>query len=499
MTPEIKIGPPGTGKTTRLLELVDATLAAGTDPRRVGFVTFTRRGAREAIERACRKFGKTESDFPYFKTLHSICFRALGLSNTDVLERVKLVEFGDWIGVRVTGMVSMDEGSTFGNEAGDRILFMENLSRIRRVSLRAQYEENSDGLDWREVQRVAAGLAEFKRARGLLDYTDMLAQFVAGDVAPSLDDLLVDEGQDLSPLQWDVVDRMARDVKRFYVAGDDDQGIYRWAGAAVDGFVSMPGRVEVLGQSWRVPILAQRVASEVIGRVRSRRPKKWAARPEQGTVTRASRLDDLDLSGEVLILARNNFVIKTRVEPLLRSDGAIYEYRGHASVRPAVLEGIVAWEALRRGERVTAAAAARAYEQMSSGKGVRRGFKTLGAFKPDEEVGMADLRERGGLLVDDIWHRVMDRLPSDEKNYMLRALRKGEKLRSRPRVRLSTIHGSKGGEADHVVVLTDMASRTFREALQNPDDERRVWYVAVTRTRDRLSIVAPSTGKHFDL
>lgn len=499
MTPEIKIGPPGTGKTTRLLEIVDGRLAAGADPRRIGFVTFTRRGAREAIERACRKFGKQETDFPFFRTLHSICFRALGLSNSDVLERTRLVEFGDWIGVRVTGMISMDEGSTFGNELGDRILFMENLARIRRVTLRQQYELNHDEIEWREVERVAAGLAEFKKARGLLDYTDMLQHFAAGDYAPPLDDLLVDEGQDLSPLQWDVVAALAAGVSGYTVAGDDDQGIYRWAGAAVDHFVDMPGSVEVLGQSWRVPILAQRVAADVIRRVRNRRPKLWAARPEKGAVQRPARLDDVDLSGEVLILARNNFVIKNRVEPLLRSDGIVYEYRGGTSVRPAVLEGIVAWEALRKGESVPAAQALRAYEQMSSGKGVRRGFKTLPSFKPDDMVSMSDLRERGGLLVDDIWHRAMDRLPPDELSYMLRALRKGEKLRSRPRVRVSTIHGSKGGEADHVVVLTDMASRTFREAQENPEDEARVWYVAVTRTRQRLSIVAPATSRHFDL
>ena len=68
-----------------------------------------------------------------------------------------------------------------------------------------------------------------------------------------------------------------------------------------------------------------------------------------------------------------------------------------------------------------------------------------------------------------------------------------------PRIRLSTIHGSKGGEADEVVLLTDMATRTHREALLDPDSESRVWYVAATRARQTLTVVRPSTEKHFTL
>lgn len=68
-----------------------------------------------------------------------------------------------------------------------------------------------------------------------------------------------------------------------------------------------------------------------------------------------------------------------------------------------------------------------------------------------------------------------------------------------PRIRLSTIHGSKGGEADEVVLLTDMAPRTHREALERPDDEARVWYVAATRARQTLTAVPPRTERHFTL
>jgi superfamily I DNA/RNA helicase len=80
-------------------------------------------------------------------------------------------------------------------------------------------------------------------------------------------------------------------------------------------------------------------------------------------------------------------------------------------------------------------------------------------------------------------------------SYMLAARRRGEKLRATPRVRLSTIHSAKGAEADHVVLMTEMARRTHKEMENNPDDERRVWYVGVTRAREKLTIVNSQTSQ----
>ena len=73
--------------------------------------------------------------------------------------------------------------------------------------------------------------------------------------------------------------------------------------------------------------------------------------------------------------------------------------------------------------------------------------------------------------------------------YIVRMRQNGEMLSKRPRVRLSTIHAAKGGEADHVVLLREMARRTYREMDANPDAERRVWYVAATRARSKLTLV----------
>ena len=50
-------GPPGTGKTTTLLNMVDDALESGIHPHRIAFLAFTRKAANEAKERAATRFG----------------------------------------------------------------------------------------------------------------------------------------------------------------------------------------------------------------------------------------------------------------------------------------------------------------------------------------------------------------------------------------------------------------------------------------------------------
>lgn len=493
-TPEIVLGPPGTGKTTTLLGVVEKELAAGTPPDKIAFVSFTRKAADEAIARACERFGKTREEFQHFRTLHSLCFRQLGLRSADVLEGPRMQAFARWVGVRITGRFSED-GTFSGFDAGDRMLFMENLARIRGVPLRELYDDDSDGLPWAVVDRFSRALAEFKQREQLMDYTDMLSEFRGSGIDLRLQVVVVDETQDLSWLQWQVVYLLARGARRLVVAGDDDQAIYRWAGADVDHLIGLQGEARVLGQSWRVPPAPQKLAATVIERVRSRRPKEWAPRQgEEGVVDRVRQISDLEPGGEdVLVLARNAYVLSEQVEPILRREGVVWERRGHVSIKEGVLRAVETWERLRKGESVPVADARVAYEYMSAGAGVRRGYKRLEQFPEDCDVNIRELVERGGLTTDKIWHEALDRLPADEMSYILAARRRGEKLRARPRVRLSTIHAAKGGEADHVILLTEMARRTYREMERKPDDEARVWYVAITRARRRLTLVSSTT------
>jgi superfamily I DNA/RNA helicase len=63
-----------------------------------------------------------------------------------------------------------------------------------------------------------------------------------------------------------------------------------------------------------------------------------------------------------------------------------------------------------------------------------------------------------------------------------------------PSIRLSTIHASKGHEADRVILLTDMTQRVAETADKHPEDEIRVFYVGMTRAKNILDIVEGHNG-----
>ena len=94
------------------------------------------------------------------------------------------------------------------------------------------------------------------------------------------------------------------------------------------------------------------------------------------------------------------------------------------------------------------------------------------------------------------WNIALDRIPESMQRYINAAMRRSSFNKSK-NIKLSTIHASKGGEADNVMVLKDLPRKADLSLAQKRDDERRVFYVATTRAKKSLHIIESQSNREF--
>ena len=499
-------GPPGTGKTTTLLNMVDKALESGTPPDRIAFLAFTRKAANEAKERAAARFNlDPKKDLVFFRTLHSLALTMSDIRPEQVMQEENYRELSRAIGVELGAQknTSIDDDVPSMVASSDPILGLINLSRLCKSDLREEYNKSNIDEEWNTVFHVSKCLKEYKESMGLYDFTDMLEQFATNGntFCPEFDLCFLDEAQDLSPLQWDIAHLLDTKSKRMYCAGDDDQAIYRWAGADVDHFINLPGGSEILSQSYRIPSRVHDVAENVVRRIARRFPKQYKPRSEPGNVTRISTINSLDMAqGDWLILSQAGYQL-TPVAHDLKSSGYLFNYRGNRSISEKVSEAVNGWEQVRNGKEVTGKVARIIYSYMSVGERLTRGFKKLPGIEDNDILTFDNLKDQGLLANKNmIWSQAMNKLPDTDRAYVTALLRRGEKFNGVPRITASTIHGSKGGEADNVVLFTDLSPAADTQFQRHPDDTHRIFYVAVTRAKQNLYIVdAEDVSRSYDL
>lgn len=476
-------GPPGTGKTSRLLKIVEDAMANGVRPERIAYMAFTKKAADEAIERAKERFGFSDDRMPWFRTLHSMAFRDLSVRRDDIMQDDHYKELGNALGFQFT---SVDDDNLFipvGTALGDKAARIEALHRLRGVSLEQQwYDSNLRDVGWHAVEQWSAGLARFKSARGLLDYTDLLEQY---STPIDVDIFIIDEAQDLSPLQWQVVKCAATTSKSIYLAGDDDQCIYGWAGADVGRFLRIRGTTEVLPVSFRLPRSVYRLAHSISEGIHERQPKDWSSRSEEGSLTSVMYESNLDLSrGEWMLLSRNHRFL-SRFEEICQSQGYPYIKEGRHSTDNTTTKAILAWEHWRKGKPLPP----------KEVKHLSHVIPELEGWRPREDTLLRDApvdQKRKKLN----WMDALSIEPR-RREYIRACLANREPLFGKPRITISTIHRAKGGEADHVALMLDVSAQPWYQL--NTDEEQRVLYVGLTRARKSLTLIQPKTNMHYRL
>ena len=504
MDRNIIFGPPGTGKTTHLLRIVEKELRENNvAPHRIAYLAFTNQAADEALSRAISQLNYNIKDFSNFRTLHSLAYRELHLKEDNIMsdEDYKRVSNKTQIKLSNPNNNIKKYGAGFPDD-----IFMQVIdgAKIRGLTSEAYFNDpnvgNIEG-GLRKLKYIDKSLYDYKIERNKYDMTDMIVDFNKKhyDLMPDFDVVIVDEAQDLSWLQWKMVERVVTKAKRVYIAGDDDQAIYRWAGARPEFLMNMDGTRTILNKSYRLAESIHAKANKLIKRVRDRVDKEWTARDEKGQVNihPVEQLQKMK-QGEWLILARDGYRLD-KLEEELKIYGYFYERGDKTSINKRVHEAILAWEDVRRGKELDIKRVKSFYNYIKTGTGVDKKFKGMKNVDKDKMFTFDMLKESYGLKLgkDLPWFKALENIESTKKTYVRMCLRRKENIRRAPRIKLSTIHGSKGGEADNVMLLTDLTRKADASYWSQRDEERRVFYVGMTRARNTLNIVRSQTDREF--
>ncbi|MFB6251671.1 MAG: UvrD-helicase domain-containing protein [Halobellus sp.] len=389
-----------------------------------------------------------------------------------------------------------------------------------------------------DVPAVIRAWRSYKGEHGLVGFADMLERVEQRSLVPHVDYLVIDEFQDITTLQYGVYEEWKPHMKRVLIAGDDDQVVYAWQGADPNLLLDAQRDEDVvLPNSYRLPSRVLNVVNQEIRHIDKRQEKDLRPRKEGGTVEGIDSPSMLDLARNVrytieqgdddetiMVLFRARYQLFQFVDeflPLGMPFSALTDQRMWTDRLTQYVRGI---EALDSEEPLDGLQARRLADMLQDS-----------AFGTNDRDGLFDriddLKEAAG--VDDLTEMTVDpdvitefapfapdansagdmlrKVTSFQRN-SVEAYFDGEYQGMDPnRVRIGTIHSAKGREADHVFVATDLTEKVVEQMAASVEDgevdgveeftsstdpvpiltdnERRVFYVGMSRARERLVLL----------
>jgi len=445
----IIFGPPGTGKTTYLLKVLSEEIKHYS-LNEIAYVSFTKEGSEQGKRRAIKDLNVIETDIPYFRTLHSIAFRELKMTRSQVIEKHDYKIFSEKMGMQFTGYYTEDF-----RHNDDRYLFFNILYRNNPRTANSYLYD----LDMNKLKFVSFNYKKFKEHYNILDFTDMIELFNKNNKALPVKVAIIDEAQDLTSLQWKMILIAFKNCDKLYVAGDDDQAIYEWSGADIKYFLNLKGNITILKKSYRLPENILNYSKNITKMILKRVDKDYHGTKEFGEVIEISNINELkiDIKETWMFLSRNRYFLK-EIEDFIRKQGLIYKFKNNLSISLSKISAINFFEEIRKRKVITHA----------------------------EEVKLfSNLKKNYNLLLP--WYNNFN---WEEKELIYYRDIIGKKTDIKKcNITINTIHSVKGAEADNIVLLLDITYQVNINLMQNPDSEHRVFYVGCTRAKKKLYIV----------
>ncbi|MFO7738358.1 MAG: ATP-dependent helicase [Desulfatiglandaceae bacterium] len=251
--PVLVIAGAGSGKTRTLVYRVARLVETGVSPESILLLTFTRKAAKEMLERAAG-LSDERCRFVSGGTFHSLAHRVLrshadllGYATTfTILDRSDMEEV-----IRsLVPELGLPKGTPRFPKRGTLASILSKAANLQQPVDRLMMEEYGQFLEFLpQITKLGVRYAAYKKTHQMMDYDDLILCLrnllvENDDVRRNLNQqyhfVMVDEYQDTNAIQADIVKGLAYDHRNIMVVGDDSQAIYSFRGANYRNMFDFP-------------------------------------------------------------------------------------------------------------------------------------------------------------------------------------------------------------------------------------------------------------------
>ncbi|MBQ9897242.1 MAG: ATP-dependent helicase [Synergistaceae bacterium] len=264
--PVLIIAGPGTGKTYTLVQRILYLIQErGVKPENILISTFTDKAARELVTRISNelltKGLMLNLNDMYVGTFHSICLRIIKehLEYTSLGKNYRMLDpfdqsyivFQNFYKFKELGGFEFLFGNLSNWEASGLICKYVNTLAEELIEPEALIADEDFLIS--SLGRVFKFYKDLMRENSLLDFSSMLTeaynllknnQDVLKELQAKITHIMIDEYQDTNTVQEQLVMLLAGKKQNICVVGDDDQGLYRFRGAAIRNILQFPSNFE---------------------------------------------------------------------------------------------------------------------------------------------------------------------------------------------------------------------------------------------------------------
>lgn len=230
----------GTGKTRTIIARAAHLIENGVDPRRILLLTFTRRAAKEMIDRLFTLIGQKAAIMQAGTFHHYALYTMRRMPGYFGIEGATIIDRDDQI--QLVKLIRADykqKGIDFPKASELVSLISYARNTLQPIEDYLYRHTHYDGDIREKIGYISKQFDQRKQENNYLDYDDILFRFAQkihedSEIRRRLqgfyDHILVDEMQDTNPLQWSILDGL-RDPAILFCVGDDAQSIYAFRGA----------------------------------------------------------------------------------------------------------------------------------------------------------------------------------------------------------------------------------------------------------------------------